>query len=267
METQMTNFTQKNSSNLYDKEFFTINYIDLKPFDQTCHFVKLMTDTSTTIAESENNDIIIDSLITLRRIMKYHYDLFKTIFKNMYTRFITNILYSNIPDVVFNGLTLVLDLFSQTENVDEDFDIQEWLGDLLQTVLDLYIVCPYTFIKGLAIRVLNVASINLIINELFLFIFETLGDSNKDKIERAANMFYKMMESGQKHTIYACESWPKFFRLVTQAKMRGDSEELYLFKKMLGILQSTLDSNFENFLSEYIKIDMEKLIIRQILEN
>jgi hypothetical protein len=267
MEARISNITPQNSTAHLDKDFFTISYYDLKPFDQSCHFVKLLTDTSTALAESQNIDNIIDSLLTLRRILKYHYDLFKTIFNNIYSRFITNILYSNFPEVVFNGLTLVLDLFSQTENVDEDSDIQEWLVDLLQTVLDIYIVCPFTLIKGLTIRVLNVASINLIINELFLFIFEVLGDSNKDKVERAANMFYKILESGQKHSIYACESWPLFFRLVTQAKMRGNSEELYLFKKMLNILQSTLGTNFENFLSEYIKIDMEKIIIRQILEN
>lgn len=255
----------KGNEEKIDRQFTTLKYNELSEIDTTKNVIQLISMVSTNIVESMDSSIICTSITDLRRILKYNLDLFRVIFNNIYCRFITNILYNNDPEVQFNGLILILELFTQIDTLDED--ILEWLPELTKACIELETLVEYSYIKGLIVRVLNTASQNIISNELLETICEYLCDKDQQKAEKAAMMFRTMLDSGHKHAIYACDNWFSFLRLVTEASMRRNEEEILRIRKILTTLQNILGEGFDQFLDQYFSLHTEKFVVYNLIKG
>ena len=129
---ETTNFKLADKYNKYSiAEYKTYSYDQLWQFETDQNFLQLMRELSTGAIESEDSNTQIKIIVDLRRMRKFHSDLFLVTFNNIISYFIDNMIYNNDSNVTYNALVLITEIFSQYGQE----EVGEWITDLLQAVL------------------------------------------------------------------------------------------------------------------------------------
>src|SRR5687768_3916130 len=109
------NFKIINSNLKYMETKYGLNYEtydNLLPYNIQENFLKLMREISTGIIENEDPKIQISLVHELRRMRKFHPELFIATFSNILIYYINNLMQSGEMEVVYHSLILVSEIFS-----------------------------------------------------------------------------------------------------------------------------------------------------------
>jgi len=233
----------------------------LTNFPQNENFLKLMQETSTMVIESKNQNEKIYCLTQLRRMFKFHSDLFKVTFSNILPHFITNLVLTDESEVVYNSLILVSEIFSIYE-----FDgINEWMRSLIESVLSLSSSNDGN-IRDLSLIALNNASNNMFYEETLEALFESLNNKNEIIADVSLNTLRDFINFNDLNLIIHVYDWQKPFETLLNLKFANTKFSNYKFREIINSLLKKLGEEFPNFINNNLK-EVYKPILFSFLEE
>lgn len=246
---------------MQNNNFTYSSYGDLLPFDQKQRFLQLMVEISTGIVECSDSEKQIQFVTDLRRMRRYHLDLFKTTFNNILMKFINNILNNEEPEVVFQGLLLVSEIFSFY-----DFEIiNDWVPDLIQITLELS-TSHELKIKEMANMALYNAGNNMYFLESFQILFENLIEREEEVSSNAAQTLKILIHSSDENNLAYSYDWTEIFSIIlksiNKSEYRGNIEKL---REIIFLLQQKIKENFEHEIINKLQTEGQN-ILKNLLE-
>lgn len=184
---------------MYDKEktlaekIQHISFESLLPFDQEQNYLKLMREISTGIIECKNPNDQINYINELRRMRKYHSDLFEAIFSNILSYYIINLIKSSNVEICINSLILISEIFSYYDYTSQK---NQWIPHLLPLVIELSTSNNEIIKKHSYIGLNNLAN-NMFYQETLNTLLELIIESDKPNSENACDtliMFINFMD-------------------------------------------------------------------------
>jgi hypothetical protein len=246
---------------MQNSNFSYTSFGELLPFDTNQRFLQLMVEISTGIVECDESEKQIQLVTDLRRMRKYHLDLFKTTFSNILMKFINNILYKDEPEVVFHGLILVSEILGFY-----DFEVvNDWVQDLIQITLDLS-TSPEMKIKEMANLALYNAGNNMFFIESFQVLFENLIEREEEVSSNATQTLKYLIHSSDENNLAYCYDWSEIFSQVlnsiNKSEYRGNIEKL---REIIFLIQQKIKENFESEVINKLHPDGQH-ILKNLLE-
>lgn len=145
---------------------YLVSYLDNQ------NYLKLMRDIQTGVKESVTKEDQIYFITELRRMRKYHRDLFSKIFSNILKDFEVSMLFNDDSEVVYHALILVSEIFSFYE---ESY-VNEWIKDLLKSVIEISAGNENFQIKKQTCIVLHNLAYNMFYEETLLTLFTLIKE-------------------------------------------------------------------------------------------
>jgi hypothetical protein len=230
-----------------------IMYDKLNPFAQDQNFLKLIRDISTGVIEIFEPVSQISLITDLRRLRKFHKDLFITVFDNITSQFIDNMVYNNFSQVTFHSIVLITEIFGEYDEQIKSY----WIKDLLQATLQ-HTTHKDIHVKDQCQFALHNLSSNMLFEETLYTLFISLDDSD-DTV--CLNAFETM-----RSFIYYCPpvhfanhfNWEDTFEFVLDSLEKNENKRLIEYLKIIFCaIEDKLESDFQDFLSE--KLNAQKI--------
>lgn len=250
-------------SSVYNTYTDFTHFDNLPAYPKDQNFLSLMRDISTGILkENQGTKDKLYLIEELRKIKKFHFDLFAVTFNNIYQEFIENIAKSAETEVIMNSLVLISEIFSFF-----DFNsINEWVPDLLNIVLNLS-VNENSKLKRQAFIALYNLSNNMFYEETLITLFNRVFDENEEISQNAADTLLSFIYFVDSLELVSFD-WTEPVRgmLSCYLNKRG-STYLDRLGSIVTCLKNKLDKNFEFFLEGVVCSLEEKRVVMGLIKE
>jgi hypothetical protein len=237
------------------------SFDQLMPFDQSQTFLQLMVGISTGVIECDDSSKQIEIITDLRRMRKFHSDLFKKTFDNILTKFLNNMVYKDEPEVAYNALLLVSEIleFYDFEGIDN------WVQDLIQAALE-YTVSPHQRLKEMATLSLFNAGQNMYFEEAFLVLFENSIEREDEVAANAAQTLKCLIINSDENPLAYQYDWVEIFSAIFESLNKTENRSnIDNLREIIFLLQQKLKENFELEVVNKINPEGQK-ILNSLLE-
>lgn len=240
---------------MYWKNF--IKYEDLLEFSENTNFIIKLREVSDPIINKEIKQSILNALIDLRRLQKYHYDFFNKIFQNIFYH-IPHLLNSSELDIILESMSLLKELFVAHPYYYED--IGEWIKELLPHLLQIY----YTkkdhsqLAKEIILNIVH----NIIYAETLESFLEELrncqdGESAKSTFDFLIQAIENFDQVNLEHNIY----WDSLIELITDIyNLKGEKGKFA--KKIINLIRDKIGRyQFKGICEKFLSEELKDLMI------
>jgi hypothetical protein len=220
---------------------------DLLPYDSKQNYLKLMRDISTGIIEcNEPRDQVL-MINELRRMRKYHMDLFEKTFSNILKCFVDNCLQSSNGFVLGISIKLVSEIFSYY-----DFDFIDngsyWIPTLLEQVLQ-HAICNDDCIRKLACEALDNLANNMVYQQTIESLITNMNDESDD-IAQVASEYLRLFITLINNVVLINQfDWGEIYSVITELYTNKNIKFLNRAGYFLYQVKGKLENEFYTFMN------------------
>jgi hypothetical protein len=241
-----------------------INFQNLENFSQNQNYLKLMRDISTGIIENENFQTQLKYINELRRVRKFHQDLFSVTFNNILNDFIDNSMGSNDPELVYNSLILVTEIFSFYEF----YDINNWIPDLLTKVIELSAQEKNQLILNQSFIALYFLANNMFYEETLLTLLRLVKNKSEVIAKNATETLLTFIYFIDYFTLINGFDWQEPFYIILELANSSLLSNVGNVKKIISYIYRKLnETEFVSFLQNNLNAENEKTIMGLLINE
>ncbi len=224
-------------------------------FLATTNYVNLMKTVQNSILESTSEEDTLNGFRNLRALLKYHPEVFITVFDNLYDSFKKYILNEN-QNIVINALVLINETFSQ--NCLEK-QMGEWLSAMLPHIIKVSVISSENAkeIKEYSEKTLNIMATKGYQEEIVLIFLDAMNDDNEDITLLASKNLYIFLKSQVKSVMIDIYDWTEIFSRIFSLFIIKSKREI-----AMGIIKTLRDEIFDDneFYNVLSRVESESLI-------
>ena len=218
-------------------------------------YVNLMKTVQNSILESTSEEDTLNGFRNLRALLKYHPEVFITVFDNLYDTFKKFLLNEN-QEILVNSLVLINETFSQ--NLLEH-QIGNWIYHLLPYILKLMASKNLDFqIRNYSEKIMDKISSKSYSEEIFYVFLDHMAEECEDLCLLASKYLYNFLKNQEKFYMINAFDWNSIIEEILDLYILRTKREL-----ALGLL-NTLRNNIFNedeFLTILSKVENDDTLI------
>ena len=195
-----------------------LKYEDLLPFSKSTNFLMKMREVSDPIINKDTKQSILNAIIDLRRLNKYHYDFFNKIFENIFTHVLL-LLFSN-DNENFNEIVNLLKEIFEGHTYFHD-DIGDWITKLLPKLFSFYKLKNEYFESTK--EIISIIIKNILTSETVETLLDELKNCNDDELTNSIfNYLMQCLECFDQEKLDLCLFWDNCLALILgNYKLKG----------------------------------------------
>jgi hypothetical protein len=240
------------------------NFDNLQAFPKNQNYLKLMRDISNGIIENKHLQNQIHYITELRRIKKFHQDLFSVTFNNILHNFIENLMGSSDPEVVYNSLILVTEIFSFYEFQ----DINIWVPNLLTKVIELSVTEKNEFLLKQSLLALYNLANNMFYEETLVTLLRLMKNKSIQIIKNAIETLQTFIYFIDYLTLTNVFDWQESFNIILELANSSAKQDVENVKSIITYIRRKMDDlEFNEFLQNYLNEHNQKIILGLLKER
>jgi hypothetical protein len=225
-------------------KFNFVTFESLPNYDPDQNYLKLMREISTGIIESIDTYEQINFIIELRRMRKYHTDLFDAVFSNLLPYFIENLMKNSKIEVCYNSLILVTEIFSFFRGG----PINTWIEELLPISIKFSTSKFVIIQKQSLIALYNLAN-NMVFDCTLTVLHEIILENEELESENALETLLLFIKSNEENYLLNIIDWSDACEILSEMLENCDEKLFDRANIILYSLKSKYNSEFSVFLS------------------
>jgi hypothetical protein len=232
-----------------------IPFDSISQFDLNQDYLKLIRQTLTGIKEGKDDENQINNINELRRLRKYHSELFLASFSHILPYFINNLMKSSKLEICCNALTLVSEIFSYYFET----GINSWIPDLLPITIQLS-SSNFGLIWKQSYYALNNLANNMYYQETLYTLLEIVTENDEVQSENACETLVIFFSTINKYVLLYNFLWFDACEYIFKMLQSGNYGIIEKAKFLLYLLKMKFDSDYNIFVSFFESDDQRKFV-------
>lgn len=216
---------------------FFVSFDNLHPFDVETNFLQILRETSNPIINKEDLKSQMNSILTMRRLRKFHFEFFKLIFSNLTKSLGEAIINSDDEQYLNSIFGLLFEIFSGDDYINsEEFSV--WIKELIPKIVQAYISKRKENMKN----ILSFICSNIFLSDLMETLLNILLTGPKEYINFTYDLLMKHIECYDVISLENMVYWDACLELISELYNLND-EYSKIAKDMLIALKEKLGSD------------------------
>lgn len=229
-------------------------------FNIKTNILHLLRNTLTTLKESINPTELVNAINNLRRLFKFHQELFVFCFDNVYENF-KKFLFNENQEVALYSFVLISEVFYEEWTVPE---IRSWVEYLLPLVLQIssfedHFIDPQ--VQNLCLTCLDLLACRGHYEETILVLLDGMANDNENFSTNASKALFTFITSCDKGFLLDGYDWNGIFELIIA--LWSKSKKRVIAEGFVNVLRGQVFSNegeFEDLLSRLYDDILQNLL-------
>ena len=222
------------------------SYDKLEKYPSNINYVSLLREVSNGATTLGDTNKLISTITELRRMRKYHKELFEKTFDNIISRFITVYFKSSNDNthnnhVLLAGISFVNELFSEFQ-----FEFDESWIEKLYFAIEQFFCSKDNIIKQLSREAANNLSINMHFTTTFTVFIESLDDCNEELAKFIYDLFILCFNNIDNTNLMFRYDWNEIIKNISINDDHNSSQFICL-KHVFIALKNKLKDNWDEF--------------------
>jgi hypothetical protein len=221
---------------------------DLKDYDRSQNYLQLLRELSTGVKESKHPNHKITIAHELRRLRKYHSDLFSAIFSNIVPSFVSNFLEDDNYEVNYYSLLLVSEIFSEYSYNNDFVDtLEEWISQLLPAALELSVSTNIMVSTQAALTCDNLAN-NMFYEQTVMSLIDVMASDNGKVAHNATQTMISLITYIGAPMLLDSFDWQDIFTAIADYLNKGD-DFIRMAGEVIFEIRKKLNNDYDYFLT------------------
>jgi len=249
-----------------ENRFKYVNYQDLNEYTKDDDMMLILRHINNQILTVDQS-IQFESLNELRRLLKFHPELFEFVFSNIYSR-VADFLSSSSNQIRQVTLILITELFSSREFEIEDLEgslVSEWLFEIIPPVVELASTHQNSLFSDQAIKALTELSKFMFHPETIDCLLRILIMCRSDTEELRSKICFDLLDNHiENYDVISMENnleWSCIFQNFVEIYQLNDFTRMRIRKTMRLISSKLTNDGFIRLLNTNLDDDQQRTIL------